>query len=101
MESASLEPRVEAIELFLQQLVFLLEVEPNLNRQTISNWLLTCREAMRSHDVIAAPTSAAFGNLIDRTLELTSDPQEPNVAAKQAAASGLRKAQKKSPPPAP
>ena len=41
--------RIDAIEKFLAQLVLLLEVEPDVNRETIGSWLQVCSAAARAH----------------------------------------------------
>jgi len=98
MNDSKLEARIEAIELFLQQLVFLLEVESDLTKENISAWLMDCRSRQRDRGVTSPPVLAAFGNLVDKVLELTPDPDEPNPAARRAAALELKKAAAKRPP---
>lgn len=93
-----IEARIDAIELFLQQMVFMLEVEPHLTHEKMAAWLIKCRSLQRDHQVTSAPVLAAFGNLIDRVLEVTPDPLEPDDAARQAAYLGMRKAGGANPP---
>lgn len=58
--------RIEAIEIFMQQLVFLLEVEPELSADKVRAWLIKCRAQLRSHGAAPGPVLAALGNLIER-----------------------------------
>jgi len=92
MKTEALEARVEAIELFLQQIVFLLEVEPSLTKENVTAWLVNCRSRQRQHQVTSAPVLAAFGNLIDRALGVTPGQLEPDATAIETAAAGLKKA---------
>lgn len=92
MENKDLADRVDAIELFLQQLVLLLEAEKDLTAENMAAWLIECRDRQRAHRVSGAPVLAAFGNLIERVL-LTRDLPEPDAQARQAALIALLKAQ--------
>lgn len=66
--STDISARVEAIELFLQQLVLLLEAEPDLTAENVARWLMVCREQQRKHKTTSPPVLAAMGNLIERVL---------------------------------
>lgn len=94
----ALEARIEANELFLQQLVLLLEVEPELTAENIASWLMLTRDRMRDHQVVAPPVLAAFGNLIDRVTALLPHPPESDDKARQAAKDALKKVQRRKPP---
>lgn len=63
--------RIDAIELFLQQLVFTLEVEPKLTREKLAAWLIKCHSLQSKNETAPPATLDAFGTLIDRVLELT------------------------------
>jgi len=97
-KQAELEARVEALELLMQQLIFLLEVEKDLSTENIAAWLMLCRDRQRHHQVVSPPVLAAFGNLIDRVSGLSSHPLAPDDKAQQASQDALTKAQR--PPPA-
>lgn len=53
--------RIDAIEEFLAQLVLLLEVEPNLTKDTVTNWLQLGAAAMRAHKTKSPRQQAVFG----------------------------------------
>jgi len=86
--------RLDAFELLLEQLLVLLEVEPNLNRQTIGAWLQVVRERMRSHQMITARQQVAFGQLAERVLG-ERDHGEPGEQAQRVARSALGKASRR------
>lgn len=58
--------RIEAIEIFMQQLVFLLEVEPDISADKVRAWLSKCRAQLRSHQAVPGPVLVALGDLIER-----------------------------------
>ena len=60
--------RINAIEQFLEQLVLLLEVEPELSRESISAWLQVCASSARASGVETPRESAALDQLCTRVL---------------------------------
>ena len=67
---ASLDARLAAIEAFLQQLVFLLEVEPRLTRKKLAAWLMRCQALQAEHQTTSPANQKAFAALVARVLEL-------------------------------
>jgi hypothetical protein len=60
--------RIDAIEQFLAQLVLLLEVEPELCRESISAWLQVCAVSTRACGPAAPRRTAALDQLCTRVL---------------------------------
>ena len=60
--------RIDAIEQFLQQLVLLLEVEPELSRESVGAWLQVCALSARASGVDAPRGTAALDDLCRRVL---------------------------------
>jgi len=55
--------RIDAIEQFLQQLVLLLEVEPELNRESIAAWLDIVGRSERAHGLQSLRQKVAMDSL--------------------------------------
>lgn len=72
LANASLVPtlseRIDAIEQFLQQLVQLLEVEPDLNRETIAAWIEITTASASAQGLQALRQRAAMAQLCERVL---------------------------------
>jgi len=60
--------RIEAIENFLQQLVLLLEVEPELTRENIGAWMDLCSHSARAHGLQTKRQAFAMTRLRERLL---------------------------------
>lgn len=60
--------RIDAIEQFLQQLVLLLEVEPEISRESISAWLQVCAASARANGIESPRRAAALDHLCVRVL---------------------------------
>ena len=82
--------RIDAIEKFLAQLVLLLEVEPDVNRETIGSWLHVCSAAARAHRAQTPRQQAVFKQLCERVLSLDED-TKPDAAALQALRSAMQR----------
>ncbi|MCT8174368.1 hypothetical protein [Variovorax sp. CY25R-8] len=59
----TLAERIDAIEQFLQQLVLLLEVEPELNRESIAAWLDIVGRSERAHGLQSRRQKVAMDSL--------------------------------------
>jgi hypothetical protein len=64
----TLSERIDAIEQFLQQLVQLLEVEPDLNRETIAAWIEITTASAGAQGLQALRQRAAMAQLCERVL---------------------------------
>ena len=70
--------RIDAIEQFLQQLVLLLEVEPELSRESISAWFQVCAASARACGVEVPRRAAALERLCTRVLTSPVDVLRPS-----------------------
>lgn len=70
--------RIDAIEQFLQQLVLLLEVEPELSRDSIGAWFAVCQASSRASGVGSARSEQALTQLCGRVLESPVDMLRPS-----------------------
>lgn len=86
------EERLDAIEEFLAQLVVLLEVEPEISRESVTEWLQICSAAARAHGTKTPREQAAFGQLCERVLSLEGEDSAPDNATRQATRAALQKA---------
>ncbi|CAN7476032.1 hypothetical protein [Variovorax paradoxus] len=64
----TLAERIDAIEQFLQQLVVLLEVEPDLNRDTIAAWIEVTTASACAHGMQSRRERTALEQLCRRVL---------------------------------
>lgn len=62
-DPAALAERVTALELLLQQLVFVLECQGALNAHALDRWLTTCRAAMLRTGSVPPSTVVALTRL--------------------------------------
>ena len=62
-----------AVEDFLQQLVVLLEVEPELTRENISAWMELCSASARAHGLQSTRQALAMEHLRTRMFGLSLD----------------------------
>ncbi|QRF56585.1 hypothetical protein [Variovorax paradoxus] len=62
----TLAERIDAIEQFLQQLVVLLEVEPDLNRECIAAWIEISTSSASAHGLLTLRERAAMERLCAR-----------------------------------
>jgi hypothetical protein len=60
--------RIDAIEQFLQQLVLLLEVEPDINRETVSAWIDICSASALAHGARTPRQAMTLQGLCRRVL---------------------------------
>lgn len=73
----TLAERIDAIEQFLQQLVLLLEVEPELNRESIAAWIEITSASARAHGLQTLRQRAAMEQLCERVLSPAVDVLRP------------------------
>lgn len=73
----TLAERIDAIEQFLQQLVLLLEVEPELNRECIAAWIEITSASARAHGLETPRQRAALEQLCERVLSPAVDVLRP------------------------
>jgi hypothetical protein len=73
----TLAERLDAIEQFLQQLVLLLEVEPDLNRESVAAWIEITNRSAAAHGLQSARERAAMDRLCARVLSSAVDVQQP------------------------
>ena len=73
--------RVDAIEQFLQQLVLLLEVEPDLNRETVAAWIEITNSSATAHGLQTVRERAAMEQLCSRVLNFPLDVERARPAA--------------------
>jgi hypothetical protein len=64
----TLAERVDAIEQFLQQLVLLLEVEPDLNRESVAAWIEITNRSASAHGLQSERERMAMNQLCERVL---------------------------------
>ncbi|WP_339092248.1 hypothetical protein [Variovorax paradoxus] len=74
----TLAERIDAIEQFLQQLVLLLEVEPDLNRETVAAWIEITNKSATAHGMQSARERAAMEQLCERVLSPAVDVLRPS-----------------------
>lgn len=60
--------RIEAVETFLQQLVLMLEVEPEITRENIGAWMEVCSASARAHGLQSMRQTLALEHLRGRVL---------------------------------
>jgi len=73
----TLAERIDAIEQFLQQLVQLLEVEPDLNRESIAAWIEITTASAGAQGLQALRQRAALTQLCERVLSPAVDVLRP------------------------
>ena len=69
----TLAERIDAIEQFLQQLVLLLEVEPDLNRESVAAWIEITNKSACAHGLQSPRELAAMEQLCARVLSPSVD----------------------------
>jgi hypothetical protein len=74
----TLAERIDAIEQFLQQLVQLLEVEPDLNRESIAAWIEITTASAGAQGLAALRQRAAMAQLCERVLAPAVDVLRPS-----------------------
>lgn len=67
-DAPTLGERIDAIELFLQQLVVLLEVEPDLSRENIAAWIEITNRSATAHGLQSPRERVAMDDLCKRVL---------------------------------
>lgn len=73
----TLAERVDAIEQFLQQLVLLLEVEPDLNRESVAAWIEITSRSASAHGLQSERERTAMEQLCRRVLSHAVEVQLP------------------------
>ena len=73
----TLAERIDAIEHFLQQLVLLLEVEPDLNRESVAAWIEITNKSASAHGLQSLRELAAMEQLCVRVLSPGVDVVQP------------------------
>jgi len=73
----TLAERIDAIEQFLQQLVQLLEVEPNLSRENVVAWMEVMTASAGAQGLQALRQRAALERLCERVLSPAVDVLRP------------------------
>jgi len=76
----TLAERIDAIEQFLQQLVQLLEVEPDLSRESIAAWIEITTASAGAQGLQALRQRAALAQLCERVLAPSVDVIRPTAA---------------------
>ena len=71
--------RIDAIEQFLQQLVVLLEVEPDISRETVSAWIAICSASALAHGVRTPQQTLTLEQLCRRVLTPAMDVVRPSA----------------------
>lgn len=71
--------RIDAIEQFLQQLVVLLEVESDINRETVSAWIAICSTSALAHGVRTLRQTKTLEQLCGRVLTPAVDVEQPSA----------------------
>jgi len=69
--------RIDAIEQFLQQLMLLLEVEPEINRETVSAWIAICSASALAHGARTPRQTKTLEGLCRRVLTPAVDVVRP------------------------
>lgn len=97
---ATPDERIDAIEELLFRLIETLEMlEPNepFTAATLTNWIATCRQAERRHQIADARAQVVFAQLCERLqlVESSTPPPEADPAAQQAAAAAISKAHRR------
>jgi uncharacterized tellurite resistance protein B-like protein len=69
----TLDERMGAVENFLQQLVVLLEVEPELTRENIAAWIELTNRCASAHGLQSLRERAAMEQLCSRVLNIPLD----------------------------
>lgn len=72
----TLAERVDALGQFLQQLVLLLEIEPDLNRETIAAWIEITNKSASAHGLQSVRERAAMEQLCQRVLSPAVEVQQ-------------------------
>ena len=73
----TLAERIDAIEHFLQQLVLLLEVEPDLNRESVAAWIEITNKSASAHGLQSERERIAMDQLCERVLSPAVDVLRP------------------------
>ena len=73
--------RIEAVETFLQQLVLMLEVEPEITRENFSVWMQLCSASARAHGLETRRQTFVLDQLRERVLGTSIDVQRPAAGA--------------------
>lgn len=76
-DDPTLGERIDAIELFLQQLVVLLEVEPDLSRENIAAWIEITNKSATAHGLQSRRERVAMEDLCKRVLSPAIDVVHP------------------------
>ncbi|KQX34672.1 hypothetical protein [Variovorax sp. Root434] len=74
--------RIDAIEQFLQQLVLLLEVEPDLNRESVAAWIEITNSSASAHGLQSMRERAAMEQLCSRVLNFPLDVERATPAVR-------------------
>jgi len=74
----TLAERIDAIEQFLQQLVQLLEVEPDLSRENVATWMEVMTASAGAQGLQALRQRAALEQLCERVLSPAVDVLRPS-----------------------
>lgn len=64
----TIDQRVEALEMFMQHLVLMLESEPTFTAEALDRWLCVARQRMQATGSVAPSTRAALAQLQRRVL---------------------------------
>lgn len=73
--------RIDAVETFLQQLVLMLEVEPEITRENIAAWMDVCSASARAHGLQSVRQTLALEHLRSRVLCNSLDIERPAPGA--------------------
>lgn len=68
MAAPTIDQRVEALELFVQQLVLVLECETNFTAEALARWMDVARSRMRATRSVPAATDQALAALQRKVL---------------------------------
>lgn len=67
--TAQLQARITALELLVQQLVFLMEVEPAPTAEKVAAWLMACHSRQQAAHAANPRALAALGRLIGKVMQ--------------------------------
>lgn len=81
MELPTPAERIDAVETFLQQLVLMLEVEPEITRENIGAWMDACSAGARAHGLQSTRQTMALEHLRSRVLSNSLDAERPAPGA--------------------
>jgi len=68
--TTQLQAHITALELLVQQLVFLMEVEPAPTAEKVAAWLMACHSRQQAANTADPRALAAFAALTRKVLEL-------------------------------